>query len=74
MPETNTAKRRVKIGPDPFNWRRHLLRQAIGEAISFAAYFGAGTKAWLNPEFSIYFRLVETLRPFWQSVGGDRRE
>src|ERR1700722_3548129 len=49
MPETNAAKRRVRIGPHPFNWRRHLLRQAIGEAISFAAYFGAGNKSLAKP-------------------------
>ena len=49
MPETNAAKRRVRIGPHPFNWRRHLLRQAIGEAIPFAVYFGVGNKSLAKP-------------------------
>jgi hypothetical protein len=48
---------------------KRLVRQYLSLLISVRA-----TKAWLNPEFSIYFRLVETLRPFGQSVGGDRRE
>ena len=47
----------------PSHWRGLIFRCAMAVA---------QTKAWLNPESFVYFRLIETLCPP-PSVGGGRR-
>ena len=47
MPDTNAATRQNRIAS--LQLAPSSLRQAIGEAISFAAYFGTGNKSLAKP-------------------------